>query len=875
MLLRDAIALFERKNLACMIPDGRTGEMRDISATRLAAIVSAVNGAVRQATGISDRKALGDVELEPYLAVLPELAHRYAKAQGNQRPANYVSDVRTFLHTIEGRAPEERIHKRRVSVEAFASGWRPLGQALLDVKNERWKKYAGWLERLQQIALLNGARGPEELVDYCTVKGWCTAAGLTDKEAGDLLTAWRKARELAGQLALSDLQPPTPASHRGIHSLPDLDAKLAACRPRLDRKRMASAARRGEPAPPAITPTPAAEMSTIELIQVLAPEAAKALRLYLKHASTTALKSDDWRETAISAVSKFVAELYRLPPTLRPGPGGAPVEAPEEPFALDLRQLFTERRLVTARAIARAQALVGTAVGGTDQEARDEFDLELDALHEVHDVMYDEVPLIRILVDAAARRSYVASQLYVDAEQAQDGDVPLYTHAIFNDLMALWSVVGHAYGEYAQFRTKKAAEWREMERTYEALKQEMNAHNETREVRGHKNKTLLTLNYGQAVCVGVPALWRTARELRAQWLRKEEAYARALAEGSAIDLAARRAARALNPVRRARRDYFEALRTYITAAVILDDMMRIKNYARGRVGSGHSFVPILEREAVPGQDASHGALVHDALGRPRLKGMQVTFRGFDRTSGTKARRKAGTGQERKRTRTLSVGVVDNELLADFLFELRPEDLVRSGKLASVEDYSLEKDHWAFFTQPDSKRDDCGYDTARLSKRFGRIIHWMHRDLLRLRDAEQRELPAWEELMARTTAGAALRRVYRALFSQHFVRVLGASYLIGVLDDYAEVMHRTNDTRHTLDTFYAELSEVVSEAQKLEGIRNPDWFKPVMEQLLRGRVIDWATFDPLRPETARVVTGAPAPVSPPRRSRRPRVGSVPA
>lgn len=839
MTFRDAIALFERKNLACMIPDGRTGALRSMSATRVAAIVSAVRAGLERATGLAGDQLL-EIPLRPYAATLPALAHAEAKeVRRATRPSNYASDARTFLRVIEGVDPHQRGYKRRVTIDAFAGGWGLLGAALLnhEAEADRFRRYAGWLEQFQQVCQVNGIREPNEVPDdYVAVKAWCDKLRIPDIRRSDLFTAWRKARELSGQLHLAALTLPPLPSHRGVQALPGVQRLLEVQCARLNAKRVARASDRCQPTPEPLGVGVIAEMDQLAMLQFLAPEMAKAVKLYLAHTCTEELKSDSWRGAVVGAVSAIVAELYRLPPTQRHEANEEGTR--EDPFSLDLRHLFTERRLVRATAISAAE------------------ELDLDALDEVAAVAYDSVPLIRLVVDAAAVRSYSSSCLEVAREQ-QATEVPLYTPAVFNDVAAIWSVVNHVFGERLGWKEKKEGEWRVIERTCEDLLAHMQKLNRARETTGYKNKALLTINWGQAICVGLPLLRKRALELRAVWLDKETAYALAHDPCGATSVEARLSARRERPVTMARQRYFKALREWVHAAVILDDMMRIKNYARGAMG--RNFV--LEFQT----DSRHEPILDD-LGRPRIASVTVTFRGFDRVAGTKKRRQRGTGAERVRTRTLSPGIIDNLLLADYVFELRVDDLVKLGKIERPQDYSIAEDRWAFFTHPQSTRASGGYSEPRLSKRFGRVIHWMHRDVLSLRDAERDLLPAWNDLSARTPEGKALRRKYRALFGGHFNRQLGVTYLIGVLSDHVEATHRTNDTRQVLDDFYAEFANAIAEARKLSGIRNPDWFKDVVAQLLRGRVIDWDTFDPLHPEHARLLEDAGAMAGPPARPR---------
>lgn len=826
MTFKDAIASLERKNLAGLVVDGRTARPVCLSPQRLGVIISHVRSALKRATGIIDSRALDEVELRPYLAALPDLARQYAVATGAARPGNYVSDVNTFVRIIEGRAPEQRHYKRRTSTEAFTPPWQQLARALQEhpTEGERYSRYLGWLERLHAVALLNGVRDPRDLPGYATVSEWCAAQGIDDKLRSDLFTAYRKARELAGRPDLPSFEKPAHPSHRGLQSLPDLRTLVEACVTRLNAKLAGKAASRGaEPPAPITAPVDPRSLEPLELLGLMAPEFAKATEMYLRHTETEDPRSEEWRDTVVRAASAFVAELYRMPSTRRIV-DGAEVSAPEDPFALDPRRLFAERRLVPARAIQHAEAL------------------ELGALEDVADVHFDELPLVRLVADAVARRAYASSPLVVPEEQERT-EVPLYPPVVWNQLMALWAVTAYVYGDVLRFKEKRSEEWRRIHGAYEDLIAHMRATNASRESRGYKDKTLLTLNWGQALCIGLRELWLRARSQRATWLEAEQRHAPAFSPDGVVTIEARRRVRReCKPVVRARRDYFETLREWTIAAVLLDDVMRIKNYARGIMGVNFRLEFVRD---------STGVAQLDAVGRPRIAQVTAEFRGYDRRAGTKRKRNA-RGAERVRSRTLSPGIVDLELFADFVFELRVEDLVRSGKLASPEAYDPAADHWALFTHAQSKDAMGGYTKARLSKRFGRIIHWMHRDVLRLRDSEGRELPEWKAMQGKSPEAQALRARYRGLFNGHCNRPLAVTFLIGVLDNHIEAMHRTNDSRQVLEDFYAEFRTAVSEAKRNQGILNPTWFRGVVELLIAGKIIDWASFDPRHPELAQVV-----------------------
>jgi len=124
---------------------------------------------------------------------------------------------------------------------------------------------------------------------------------------------------------------------------------------------------------------------------------------------------------------------------------------------------------------------------------------------------------------------------------------------------------------------------------------------------------------------------------------------------------------------------------------------------------------------------------------------------------------------------------------------------------------------------------------------------MHRDLLKLPDSEGRLLPPWSAIKAGGSR-------YRGLFSEHIVRSLMASYMIGVHGNTAEVVQRTDDTLESLNTFYAK-HQAIAQGMKFRGSRALDWFKTTTERLIRGEIVDWHVFDPDRPAETTVVVAA--------------------
>ena len=446
----------------------------------------------------------------------------------------------------------------------------------------------------------------------------------------------------------------------------------------------------------------------------------------------------------------------------------------------------------------------------------------------VHLVDREVVPLIRKIIDSATTRSFASSPLTLPADQLAAA-VPMYTAAVFNDLVAIWAVTKQVYGTQLGMATQSPEEWRRIERVHDDLTEHMKEYNDSREIEGFKDKSLVTANWGQAVCIGGWLLWRRARELRSAW--KEAAAAHGLDSAATTQ---------------ARRRYGQALKDYILWVALLDDGLRIRNYAGARVGDHFRFTT----EIVDGE--------------PRITAVTTKFAGYDRDAGPKRKRQA-TGSQNKRIRSLDRGVVDFELLTDFMHVTRVDDLVSAGRLPTRDSYDPAADSFAVFVSPRSTRRHGGYLTSHLSKRWGRLLHWLMRDVLHHVDPDGEPIPSWVELQR----SKVLRLKWRAIWDAHILRQLIATFVAGVLKDEDTACRMTNDTPATLRAFYNQFDETLAEAMKgPRGINHPEHFADVCRRLLRGEVLDWATFDPEHPEDAQWVNqqqSLPAPKRP--RSRR--------
>jgi len=807
MNLSSYIKRFEARN-----ENGRlsyaNGDPRMLDVNQRRVIVSHVTTAVRAATNLEDHEDVGDEDLRPYLDILPEIAFNAARKAGHGNPANYASSVRTFLRAVEG---IERKTKRRVRPESFLPAWRPLAEALWDHKTEgeRFRRYIAWLERFQHILVLNGLRTPEEVPDYDTAVRFCVAAKLDDAQRGDTFGAYRKARELAARADLPPLEKPPHASNRGVKSLPNLLELVTAGAVRLTQEARSENLKAPETKPPEHI----GNCDPLDLVEFLAPQLARAARAYVVHNTSAEIKSQDWLEQIVHAVSASVAELVRL---------GV------DPFTIDVVDLFLVRRVAPKPATKTAHAVRG-----------------LRRLTEAAAATTQSLSLARLLVDAGAARSYEHSPICVTAEQEMEA-VPYYTNALWNQLSALWSIAECIYAGELAMDPGANGEWAAAEIEYQTIRKHMRMVNESRHATGQKDKSLITLTWGEAVCVGLRHMWLECHGLRTAWH---------LASTKAENAFGREKALASPTVRAARALYLKRVRKYVLLALILDDGMRIKNYAQGRFG----------KNIVPFFGVGDG-------GATTVVGLRTRFSGYDAAASTKKKRRSG-GKENMRTRLVLQSIVDMRLVTDYVFEARVDDLVHLGLVADRASYDMAADRFAFFVSPMSTRKSGGYSHPQISRRFGQLVHWISRDLLGHTDPDGNPIPTWAELRGSGPDSKVLRRKWRSLWSAHIVRQLIAVFIGHIMDQWPEACSRTNDHRSTLEDFYVEFEGMVAEALTKKGMQNPTHFKAICARLLANEIIDWQRFDPAKPDTTAVpITNPTVVVHPADRKPRRRRGA---
>ena len=535
-------------------------------------------------------------------------------------------------------------------------------------------------------------------------------------------------------------------------------------------------------------------MTPEELIEVLAPKLYSGLARRLEQARRENLRPSRV-ESYVSMTSKIVASLARM---------GI------DPATKTFIDLFTEVDVVEGGEAGESDPVLAEVMGA-------------DYIH------IESRSLMRRVIDESGRLSYQTSPIQVVGEVADDGDAPpMYTARIIHEMKTCFTLVRAVYGDALAKHQKDR--WVAAETEYKSLLRHVTSYNERRVMIGHQNKEKVLITWPQAVCMFLPWLARRIEKKQAEL----ERWRKTGREGSRTH-------------KKHLRELDVALREWVLAALLLDDGLRIKNYA-GAVVNRH-IIPTVERDA---DGRWIGFLAVETRWRGIQDAPQVVLKiGQD-----------SSGRERKRTRQLTPGIVRLDFLFQFWTQSRARDLVRRGVLGSVEEYDPDADDWALFVSPKNSRrksatrerpqhvrDHLPLGKDYLSRCFARLLHQFVREVLG-RD----EVPAWDD--PERTQGE-----WKGLFSAHISRTLIATYVGGICDNWNLATHLTDDDAKTLKVHYSRIRDQIHDLLYVDGPENPRWFDTVIARLRKKLPGDdwprfWAEFNPEDPTAAldRLVDG---------------------
>jgi len=777
MNLYDALAQFDKKNRAGQVPDRRSpGKTHTLSAGRRDVVVSHVRNAVARAAGVDrgDERALAAVDVQPLFPTLAELAYVDAEEAGRAAPRNERANVALFVATVEGKEYE---HTDR---HGFAQR-RPIErEAVLP----EWRPLFDALveDAVEEDGTKNSRKSfPAQLValQNLVLKA---ARVRTPYDIRDNFDAFMKLATAAG------------VKRKKAHAML---AAIRRAREILGDERIPSLYQGAAVGERALHTLPTIEerlrargckcdprrMTQRKLVKVIAPKMERELERRLKQGKKVN-RRPGWFEDMVGMTSRIAASLARLG-----------IDPAEKSFV----DLWSETKEVNASSEGEVDPVLAEVMGK-------------DYVHT------ETISLMRQVADECAHLSYMNSSIRVVTQGDLAGEVPIYTQRVVLDVKNAWLLVREVFGPAMQ--KHKRAMWVAAEGEYRALLKHMEDLNETRHAVGHRDKSKVLILWPQAVCMFLPWLMNRVEVKRAQIERFLGGLGR---EGSRTH-------------RKYLREFDVALREYVFAALILDDGLRVKNYAGAL--AGRHIVPTVEK---------------DKSGRwVRFTKVESRFRGIDDDPLVllKMPKKAGK-VERKRERHILPAFVNYDLLFEYWTEVRPRELVRRGVIESVEAFDPEVDSWALFVSPrrggrkTTKGDGSSYLKAHaafgsdyLSQRFAKVFHEFIGEQL------SREIPAWDD-PARTQGE------WEGLFSGHITRTLIATWFGGICGDWETAAWLTNDAEATLREHYSAVADRVHELAHAEGWENPRWFDVVLARAEMRKAGDdwsafWREFDPADP-----------------------------
>lgn len=474
--------------------------------------------------------------------------------------------------------------------------------------------------------------------------------------------------------------------------------------------------------------------------------------------------------------------------------------------------------------VGTGEAVKREAIGGDEWEVEFAANLGIDLNAEGdHTATPLEVRLVELLTHQMAHESAENSPLALLRQNGESGP-QFCTQAVIGDTRIIGQLGLYAGQNSRIFRLKPEIA-HETETAVNALISRMNKANAKVSFADRKAKARLLqlVTLPMILCVGLPALRREVLRLREVWhaalIRHPEAPCH-------------------RRVLRAEEEYDRLLTLYLVFTVFLADGLRVANYAGARLGCVEERT-LAENTARGGTVVQSFCHIQPLIGADRggLRGVKTNFYGDDHPIvKLKIDKVPGSEEWREHPHWLRPGIVDMELLWDYLTRVRPKRLASQGLIPDAAAYELERDvaedHFALWVSDTRSADPYravtgAYSTQSISEMFGRVLHWICTATL------GRALPAW---------GPELARAYPMVFSAHSSRLLLGTHLYGILDRKMDAAVLLNDTIRMVERRYS-----VTEASMIHrtGWEHPRFFDAFFARIWdQNEVIDWDQEDPL-------------------------------
>ena len=427
------------------------------------------------------------------------------------------------------------------------------------------------------------------------------------------------------------------------------------------------------------------------------------------------------------------------------------------------------------------------------------------------------ISLLEAGVEAVALDSLKRSSVAAEEVPLRADGKPYLIYGLYAVCVKLWTMASALYAKTAGQSPEDAQRWALASANWTRLITELKERALPAEYQANakdKKKLIRLVTLPQLVCVAFPLRRRELRALRARWQR------------AVVDATEKKHNPAEHPaVRAAEKDYFSEVQRHLMLAMTLDDGLRRKQYQHGRLGFNQNFSPVFARGGGRPAGAIEG-----------LSGVNTNWFGdINDSAGLKIRVRDDRPDSRT-GRDVRPGLVDMDLLWDFISVWRPKLLVAAGRVPSLTMYDLEADmregRWALFpsdapvvVRPENSRTD-------VSELVGRELHYLVRTFLRRPVSGVPQVPEWD----------ALEKTWKGLWAQHVTRLLNTSYHGGVRNDWKAAMYLTKDNEQTLRDEYNVVNEEIEEKLGLDvtNWEHPGAYDAWMDRLTKGRQV----FDPL-------------------------------
>lgn len=454
-----------------------------------------------------------------------------------------------------------------------------------------------------------------------------------------------------------------------------------------------------------------------------------------------------------------------------------------------------------------------------------------------------EAPMQAILTVASVKSSCASSLLMVKENNVVK-DAVWFTAALRSRFDILVILLTDTFGNAmaASGVDTQVVRWARIQAEIARLRDHMAKHNKSvGDLTNHQDKGRLLVTWPQLVCLGLPALRRRAQVAKNAFEMHEAKVGKSdTRTGKRLWLA-----------------YEKCLFEYILFGIICADAMRVSNYTGGVCG-------VTERANF------QIAYRRDADCRPiGINRVNIEWRRDDVPLQRLKKREHNDPSNRKRSKALESGLLDLDLLWDYVSTVRSARLLRRGFITGALD--LDTDRFAMFivacSGPLKKENNPTAHASEdvLSDCFGETLHWVCVEVLKLNERPnllpEQIIPSWADLQSikqhkdtDIDRYRALSR-WKAVFGAHVIRNLYNVYFGRLRQNEPQAMRATDDTRETLDRNYSVYAEGMNELLHTTGMTNPHWFDAVIDAIIRPQhgherwSAFWKNFNPANPSAA--------------------------